>query len=129
MGKYTFPKSERLNREAHIKELFEKGSSFNLYPFRVVFSIHPDQKWPSSQVLITVSSRNFKKAADRNLLKRRIRESYRLNKHNIISQKKLLLAYIYTAKEILPQHLIEEKIIKACHTIRKKSEASDNERQ
>ncbi len=99
MGKFTFAKEERLNSEKWIKELFERGSSFNLYPFRVVYLPHPIQDHPVNQVLISVSIRNFKKAIDRNLLKRRTREGYRLQKLQFPNPDRLLIAYIYTSKK------------------------------
>ena len=106
MGKLTFKKEERLNKEKWIRELFEKGSSFHLSPFRVIYLPHPDPLYPVHQVLISVSARNFKKAVDRNTIKRRIREAYRLSKAKILSPGKWLIAYIYTAKETLPSDVI-----------------------
>jgi ribonuclease P protein component len=110
MGKLTFKKEERLNKEKWIQELFQKGSSFILYPFRVIFLPHPDPGFPCHQVLISVSARNFKKAVDRNAIKRRIREAYRLNKLKIISSEKWLIAYIYIATEVIPSELIHKKL-------------------
>jgi ribonuclease P protein component len=112
MGKYIFRKEERLTKEKDIQELFEKGSSFYSYPFKVIHRDNPDQNYPSHQILISVPSRNFKRAVDRNLLKRRIREAYRLNKALLITSKKFMIAYIYTPKEILPFDQIQEKLIK-----------------
>jgi len=63
-------------------------------------------------VLISVSRKNFKRAVDRNLIKRRCRESFRLNKNLLPSAPKLLIAYIYTAKEILSFAEIQERLIK-----------------
>jgi ribonuclease P protein component len=110
MGKFTFKKEERLNREKWIQELFEKGSSFILYPFRIVYLPHPDPLYPAHQVLISVSTRNFKKSVDRNTIKRRIREAYRLNKLKILSPGKWLIAYIYIAKEMFPSEMIHQKL-------------------
>ncbi len=110
MRKFTFRKEERLNKEIWIKELFEKGSSFHLYPFKVLFLPHPDLQYPVNQILISVSKRNFKRAVDRNTVKRRIREAYRLNKPGIPASHKWLIAYIYVAKEILPSEVIHEKV-------------------
>jgi len=108
MGTFSFPKSERLSKKKIIQELFEKGSSFYLYPFRVYFQNSPDL--PAHQVMFSVSKRNFKRAVDRNLLKRRMKESYRLNKLSIQGTSKFQMAYIYTAKEMLPINLIEQKM-------------------
>jgi len=106
MGKFTFPK------EKTIQELFEKGSSFYLFPFKVHFMPNPDPSYPFHQVMISVSKRNFKRAVDRNLIKRRIREAYRLNKGLLSIQNKLLIAYIYSVKDILPSGQIHERLVK-----------------
>jgi ribonuclease P protein component len=112
MGKFTFKKEERLFKEKIIQELFDKGSSFYLYPFKVFFLPNRDNQCPFHQVLISVSKKNFKKAVDRNRIKRRIREGYRLNKNLIGDQNKLVIAYIYSAKEILPSAQIHERLVK-----------------
>lgn len=111
MGIYSFRKEERLNKEKHIQELFKKGSSFYLYPFKVLKLHHVDPTANCNQILISVSVRNFKRAVDRNLIKRRIREAYRLNKAKIQIEQKLMIAYIYTAKEIMTFDQIQEKLI------------------
>ncbi|HEY0654513.1 MAG TPA: ribonuclease P protein component [Chryseosolibacter sp.] len=107
-----FVKKERLNNEILIKELFERGSSFYLFPFKVHFMNNPDPDFPFHQVLFSVSKRNFKRAVDRNLLKRRMREAFRLNKESLPASRKLLIAYIYTAKEILTFTQIQERLVK-----------------
>jgi ribonuclease P protein component len=109
MGSFSFPKSERLYKKKAIQELFDKGSSFYLYPFRVYFQQSLEQN--SHQVIFSVSKRNFKRAVDRNLIKRRMREAFRLNKAGIPGTSKLQLAYIYTAKELLPFKQIQEKTV------------------
>jgi ribonuclease P protein component len=112
MGKYTFRKEERLSKDKLIQELFDKGSSFYLFPFKVFFMPNPDRKISFHQVMISVSKRNFKRAVDRNLIKRRVREAYRLNKELLPVQNKLLIAYIYSVKDILPSIQIQERLVK-----------------
>ncbi len=118
MGKqFSFKKEERLAGEKHIKELFEKGSSFHLYPFRVLSLPNPEPN-PVNQVLISVSKRNFKRAVDRNLIKRRIREAYRLQKATI-DGKSFQLAFVYTAREIEPFQAIKDKLFLVLEKIKK----------
>ena len=111
--KNTFKKVERLKKKKDIQELFNRGSSFYLYPFKILFIQEntPVDEGTCHQILISVPKRKFKKAVDRNKLKRRIREAYRLNKRFLDFPGKLLIAYIYTAKDILPYQEIESKLV------------------
>jgi ribonuclease P protein component len=101
MGKFTFRKEERLSKEKQIQELFDKGSSFYLFPFKVLFLPQADPASPVHQVLISVSKRNFKRAVDRNLIKRRMREAYRLQRQLLPAAPRLSVAFIYTHKQPL----------------------------
>ena len=72
------------------------------------------------QLLVTVPKANFKRAVDRNKIKRRVREGYRLHKADLTSNQFLMIAYIYTAREILPSAVIHEKIISSFKKILEK---------
>lgn len=116
--KPTFKKAERLNSKKVIDRLFKKGSpettSVFGYPFRVLALREAEQAGALPVVLISVSKRNFKKAVDRNLIKRRIREAYRLNKHLLFGGETpnppTYLAFVYVAKEILSFAELEKKM-------------------
>ncbi|MFM8913287.1 MAG: ribonuclease P protein component [Flammeovirgaceae bacterium] len=115
--KFTFKKEERLSSKKQIEELFTKGSCFYLYPFKVIY--HPKSvASPPHQILISVSARTFKRAVDRNVIKRRIRESYRLQKHLLGNEKNWVIAYIYTPKEILASDIIHEKMLLALQKLK-----------
>ncbi|SHN20973.1 ribonuclease P protein component [Cyclobacterium lianum] len=105
-----FSKEERLHSKKLIKELFDKGSSFFLYPFKVYYL--EKEHLPHNQLLISVSKKKFKKAVDRNYIKRRVREAYRLNKKvpcgPVASGK--LIALIYVSQDLMGFHDIEPKI-------------------
>ena len=117
----SFPKAERLHHKKLIQELFENGSSFYLYPFKVLYLPNPDGECQTHQVLVSVSKKKFKLAVERNIIKRRLKESYRLNKQMLYSQHPvlppLLIAYIYTGKEIHPFQFIETKLIKSMNRL------------
>ena len=119
MALFSFRKEERLYKKKQIQELFDKGSSFYLFPFKIIVLPHPDATHPVHQVLISVSSKNFRRAVDRNLIKRRIREAYRLQKAKLRKNPKLTIAFLYTAKEILPFEEIGRKLLLAMARIEK----------
>lgn len=110
--KYSFSKNEKLTGKTTIEELFKTGSSFYLNSFRVRYKQASDEK--VHRVLISVPKKAFKRAVDRNLLKRRIREAYRLNKKIIAisgSNPPYYIAFIYLSKEILTFHDIQDQLI------------------
>ncbi len=120
----TFSKAERLSSKKVIERLFKKGSpetgSVFSYPFSVLYlrdegSVEEVPAEPGlPAILISVSKRNFKRAVDRNLIKRRIREAYRLNKTLLFpsetARPPAYLAFVYIAKEILGFEELEKKM-------------------
>lgn len=113
LHKYRFSKQEKLTGKKKIEELFKTGSSFYLGDFRVRHLKSNDAG--SHQILISVPKRSFKRAVDRNLLKRRIREAYRLNKQlidNGAESPSLFIGFIYLSKEILTFDSIQAQLIK-----------------
>ena len=111
----TFTKSERLCSKKILGELFKKGSAsvqtFYLFPFRVLYMPH-DPTLPENlpAIVITVPKRIFKRAVDRNLVRRRVREAYRLNKLLIGQENRppAYIAFLYTAKQIISFDEIEK---------------------
>ncbi|WP_019948383.1 ribonuclease P protein component [Hymenobacter aerophilus] len=112
--KHTFPKAEHLCRKKLIDELFKQGASFGVYPLRLVWLAAPEPSLAPPQVLVSVSKRNFKRAVDRNYLKRLMREAWRLNKYRLVEaeggHRVAQLAIIYTGKEKKDLALLEKKL-------------------
>ncbi|UIR56485.1 ribonuclease P protein component [Sphingobacterium sp. SRCM116780] len=124
MIKNTFKKEERLCSVKLIDLLFHKGSSFVCYPYRIVFySPKEDSNTTldnsSSQVILSVSKRRFKRAVDRNVMKRRMRECFRLQKKTNLTpflqeqQLPLLLAIQYVGKGLLAYNFLYSHLEKA----------------
>jgi ribonuclease P protein component len=76
----TFRKEERLCSHKLIQKLFEEGEAVLKYPFRVVYLTGSLPTEMPVQVIMSVSKKRFKRANKRNLLRRRMKEAYRLNK-------------------------------------------------
>lgn len=110
MGKYSFSKAERLSRKLYIQELFDRGSSFHFGILKVLALPQPTPAQGPHQVFFSVPKRNFRKAVDRNTLKRRLREAYRLQKEVLAGTQILSIAYIYLSKEKLPSPVIHQKV-------------------
>jgi ribonuclease P protein component len=112
---FKFPKSERLCSKKVIQKLFENNNSFNAYPFKVLWMSEKSGSTSSVKVLISVSKKKIKKAVDRNLIRRRIKESYRLHKSELINScinKKLNLSFIllFLENEIPDSKFINSKL-------------------
>jgi len=120
MLSFKFNKAERLKSKIVIDQLFDRkvANSFSAYPIRLIWvPIEiPINDYP---VLFSMSvpKRKFRKAADRNQLRRRIREAYRLHKHILYealaeSDQQYGFMLLYTAKDALPYEVIEKSIQK-----------------
>ena len=110
-----FPKKQKLCSEKTIDRLFETGESISEAPFRAVWGLEKNKDNSLIKVLIVVSKKRIKLATSRNILKRRIRESYRLQKRNLESllmknKQQIILSIIYQQEKILSYKVLEKKI-------------------
>ncbi len=110
-----YSKNEKLKSKKAIDLLFSKGKSINAFPIRAIYVSKTEFDGISINMGVTVSKKNIKLAVNRNLIKRRVREAYRLNnhefkKHLINTHSELNLMFIYTSKQISSYKEIEDKI-------------------
>ena len=113
-----FTKAERLSSKKEITALFNEGKSFAISHIRVVYRFLPKQEERPNAILVSVPKKHFKHAVDRNLLKRRIREAYRLNKGLLQSMPaRVEFMLLYQKRRIATFAEIEEIVKKALERI------------
>ena len=117
--KNKFCKEERLCNRKTIDFLFTANDKikFTEFPFLVISkeSVNDNQKFPA-QMMVSVSKRKIRLAVNRNLMKRRMKEAYRLHKNDFYKalksqNKELILCFIFLGNKPVPYELIEQKII------------------
>ncbi|HLO81168.1 MAG TPA: ribonuclease P protein component, partial [Chitinophagaceae bacterium] len=105
MKQLTLSRNERLKSRKQIDKLFTNGRYFNIPPLRLNYSIDPVGEKDHLQMGVGVSGKHFKKAVDRNRVKRLIREAWRLQKTELALQaqqtgRSLKVFIIYTGREL-----------------------------
>jgi len=114
---YRFPKTERLCSKRAFEYIFEHGSSFRYGVLKFFYAFNPpiDIGETHISVAFAASKRQFKRAVDRNLLKRRMREAFRLNKPALITvlesnQQRLIILIKYQKNTILSYNIISDSM-------------------
>ena len=128
-----FGKAEKLKSRKVVEELFARGKSLNVFPIRISYKFLPlpaDEK-TVLQVGVSVSKRNFKRAVDRNRIKRLLRETYRLQKRELIEVLKVqrrigYVFFIYTDKELPTYQTIFNTIAKCLAILKRKAAINEN---
>jgi len=113
--KFSFHKDERLCSKKVIDKLFLDGNSIFVFPIKIVYLETPLTSNYRAQAAFTVGKRNFKRAVQRNLIKRRMREAYRLNKSNLyqgLGEKQVAVFFIFTGKTIPDYQMVESAVKK-----------------
>jgi ribonuclease P protein component len=112
--KNTLPKSDRLTSRVTISKVYEKGKHLNDYPFKMVWLKETGEA--GLKVVFSVPKRKFKRAVDRNQIKRKLREAYRKHKHDCqkaaeSQNARVSLFLIYLGKDIPLSEIVDDKII------------------
>ena len=122
---FTYKKTDKLKSRKQTQHLFSTGQAINVFPIRLIYTIEPMASNAESasatsvlQAGVGAPSRTFRKAVQRNRVKRLLREAYRLEKPNFISQaaldnKRVNLFFLYTDAIVLTQVEIQGKLKEA----------------
>jgi ribonuclease P protein component len=111
--RYTLGKAEKLKSTKTIEQLFKEGKSFSVVPFRVIYLFKKEEP-RQLQTAFSVSKRYFKKATDRNRIKRLMREAWRLQKDKLVEMVKedttnFAVFIIFTGNELPEYNLVFER--------------------
>lgn len=115
MHPLTLPKQERLARKKLIDTVFSEGKSIKTPALVLVYMTMALPEEVPAQVLVTASKRNFKRAHDRNRIKRLIREAYRKQKHALLEAAKesgtqFALLFIFTGRQLPDQAYVHGRV-------------------
>jgi ribonuclease P protein component len=112
--RFTYSTTEKLKSRKLLNQVFAAGKSLNVYPIKITYLQEEIDSESKVQMGVGASSRHFKKAVQRNRIKRLLRESYRLQKFRLIEllpEKKQLNAFLlFIGKDMSETALIPEKM-------------------
>jgi ribonuclease P protein component len=126
MSDQRFRQEERLKSRKEIQRLFSVGQSFAQYPLRVVWTFAETRRGAfPARFALSVPRKRFKKAAERNRLRRQMREAWRCHKARLLealkdSERQLAVMVLYTAAEALPFEHIEKAMRELLRRLEKK---------
>ena len=109
-------KSEKLCSRTAVAQLFEQGTGLMAYPLRAVVRVRPGEALRPAQMLITIPKKRIRHAVDRVLLRRRVREAYRLHRRTLLHPAleqhgaSADIAFVYVANQVADYALIERKM-------------------
>lgn len=121
--RFGFEKKEKLKSRKQIEDLFASGKGFFIFPIRVSYRFMPGEEG-LLQVGVSASKRNFKRAVDRNRIKRMLREAYRLQKMELTESAKQLklngsIFFICTDKTIPSFEMLKISMRKCLERLQK----------
>lgn len=126
---YALGKNEKLKSRKQIDALFAGGKTFMCFPLRISYQLAPIEEGEKSgmQIGVSASKRNFKRAVDRNRIKRLLREAYRLQKKDIVTflqanNLKGHVFFIYVDKSLPAYTNVFEAMTKCLKLLQKKAD-------
>jgi ribonuclease P protein component len=113
-GPFTYPRKQKLKSRKLLGKLFQSGKSLNAFPIKLIYQTNSPFVGEALMAGVGASSRNFKKAVDRNRIKRLLRESFRLEQAilqtGLPQDRQWQLFFIYTGKDLPDAGLIQNKM-------------------
>ncbi len=125
--KFTLGSEKRLKSRKKIDRLFESGKRLQKFPLKAVYVVEPMES-PGFQIAVSVPKKLFKRAVDRNLLKRRMREAFRIHQHQLELKQKLEIMFIYSTREIQDFARIEKAMLVLIDSLNSISNDSNSEK-
>lgn len=112
---FHFPKNQKLCSKKSIEDLFVNGNVISKKPLRLIWNFEKNRDQVAIKSLIVVSKKRIKLAKDRNTIKRKVKEAYRLQKKDLeavleAKNQQLNLALIYQYDKLLNYNILEQKI-------------------
>ena len=115
---FSYGAIEKLKSRKLLEQVFTKGRSFSVFPLKVFYILVDEPLNFPLKTGVGVSSRNFKKATDRNRIKRLLREAYRLNKRDLLQkitdeEKQVAVFILYIDKTLPSLAIVQQKMMVA----------------
>lgn len=107
--KFSLGSDKRLKSQKKIDRLFTEGKRIQKFPLRAVFFTE-ESETTKIQIAVSVPKKLVKKANNRNLIKRRMREAFRLNQYQLNTTQNLDIMFIYSTSEIMDYAKIEKSM-------------------
>ena len=116
-GDFSYNKKEKLKSKKQLDKIFESGKSFVIFPIRVLYDV-PVAQDNIIKTGVGVSSKHFKKATDRNRIKRLLRETYRTEKQPLHfylnNNKKQVTVFLLFIDKVMPQYTLLKVKMQLC---------------